>query len=234
MLGAMSHEPSHESSHEPSPEPDHEHSDDWSERYSQETWDARYAGADRVWSGRPNPTLVEHVADLPPGDALDIGSGEGADSVWLAERGWRVTALDVSPVALGRVAAHAAEAGVGERVTTLHHDLMDGSSVPGDHDLVTAHFMHVPRPVFADFHRRLGAAVRPGGALLVVGHHPDDVASGVRRPHGPDLLFTHDDVVAALGEEEWRFVVADSPRRSMATDDGPVTVRDAVVLAVRR
>ena len=213
---------------------DHDHSDDLADRYTQETWDERYAGADRVWSGRPNPTLVQHAADLTPGDALDIGSGEGADAVWLAHQGWRVTALDVSPVALGRVAAHAADAGVADRVTPLHHDLMAGAPVPGEHDLVVAHFMHVPRPMFADFHRRLGAAVRTGGALLVVGHHPDDVATGVRRPHGPDLLFTPEDVVAALDPEAWDVRYAEAPTREMATDDGPVTVRDSVVLAVRR
>ncbi len=221
-------------SHEHHDDHAHDQGGDWADRYSQETWDERYAGADRIWSGNPNPTLVAHVGDLPPGDALDIGSGEGADSVWLARQGWRVTALDVSPVALGRVVAHAAEAGVGDRVTPLHHDLMAGGDVPGDHDLVSAHFMHVPRTMFADFHRRLGAAVRPGGALLVVGHHPDDVATGVRRPHGPDLLFTHEDVVAALDPDAWDVRYADSPTREMATDGGPVTVRDAVVLAVRR
>lgn len=226
----MSHEHHDDHAHDHA----HDQGDDWADRYSQETWDERYAGADRIWSGNPNPTLVTHVSDLPPGDALDIGSGEGADSVWLARQGWRVTALDVSPVALGRVVAHAAEAGVGDRVTPLHHDLMAGGDVPGDHDLVSAHFMHVPRPMFADFHRRLGAAVRPGGALLVVGHHPDDVATGVRRPHGPDLLFTHEDVVAALDPDAWDVRYADSPTRETATDEGPVTVRDAVVLAVRR
>ena len=212
---------------------EHGHGHDLADRYTQATWDARYAESDRIWSGQPNPTLVERAGDLVPGDALDVGSGEGADAEWLARRGWQVTALDVSPVALERVAQRAFEAGVSGLVTPLHHDLMDGEPVPGDYDLVSAHFMHVPRPMFVDFHRRLGAAVRPGGALLVVGHHPDDVATGARQPHGPDLLFTPEDVVAALDPTQWEVRYADAPTRQMEREDDSVTVRDSVVLAVR-
>lgn len=213
----------------------HDHEEpDLFEAYTQETWDARYSESDRIWSGNPNPTLVEHVSGLDRGDALDVGSGEGADAEWLAVRGWNVTALDVSPVALERVRQRALAAGVADLVTTLQFDLMTGQPLPGEYDLVSAHFMHVPRPVFDEFHLRLGAAVRPGGALLVVGHHPDDVETGVRRPHGPDLLFTPEQLVAVLDAGEWEIRVADAPAREMAGDDGPVQVRDSVVLAVRR
>jgi len=208
----------------------HEHEQD---PYSQETWDARYADSDRVWSGNPNPQLVARVADLPPGRALDIGCGEGADAVWLAARGWQVTAVDVSPVALQRAAAHADEAGV-EGIEWLHHDLMSGEPLPGGFDLVSAQFMHVPRGIFEEFHRRLGAAVGAGGSLLVVGHHPDDLATGVRRPHGHDLLSTPAQMVAALDPAEWDVVVADAPTREHHGPDGPVTVRDSVLHAVRR
>ena len=83
--------------HEPrSPPPATPTSIDLAEMFTQETWDARYAESERIWSGNPNPRLVDHVADLSPGDALDVGCGEGADAVWLAKQGWRVTALDVS------------------------------------------------------------------------------------------------------------------------------------------
>src|SRR3982751_5268714 len=75
-------------------------------------WDARYAEADQVWSGNPNGALVTEVSGLPPGRALDVGCGEGADAVWLAGHGWDVTALDVSQVALDRAALHARQAGV--------------------------------------------------------------------------------------------------------------------------
>ncbi len=76
---------------------------------TQEFWDARYRSADTIWSGNPNPHLVAQVADLSPGTALDVGSGEGADAIRLAARGWHVTGVDVSPVALDRAAERAAE-----------------------------------------------------------------------------------------------------------------------------
>lgn len=202
--------------------------------YSQESWDARYAESDRIWSGNPNPRLVEHVADLTPGDALDVGCGEGADAVWLATKGWRVTALDVSAVALERTAEHAAAAGVADRVTPLHHDLMRSGPPPGEYSLVSAQFMHPPADDFAEFFGGLGAKVRPGGTLLIVGHHPDDVATGVREPHGPDLLFTPERVVAALDPDAWEIQVADAPTREWSRDDVMATVTDTVVVAQRR
>jgi SAM-dependent methyltransferase len=217
-------EPRHHGSH-----------DDVAEMFSQATWDARYAESERIWSGNPNPRLVEHVAELPPGDALDVGAGEGADAVWLATGGWNVTALDVSRVALDRVAAHAEQADAGDRITTLHHDLMSGLALPGAYDLVSAQFMHPPTERFAGLFQTLGAAVRPGGVLLVVGHHPDDVTTGVRSGHGhPELLFTPEQVVAVLPAEQWDVRVADAPTREAPGDDGPVLVTDTVVLAVRR
>ena len=213
----------------------HDHkAPDLSELYSQATWDARYAESERVWSGNPNPHLVEHVADLLPGDALDVGCGEGADAVWLATKGWRVTALDVSQVALERTAGHARDAGVGDRVTPLHLDLIGGEPVPGEYALVSSQFMHPPPELVDELFGRLGAVVRQGGALLVVGHHPQDLATGVREPHGPDLLFTPERVVAALDPDEWEIRVADAPTREWAREDGVVTVTDSVVLAVRR
>jgi cyclopropane fatty-acyl-phospholipid synthase-like methyltransferase len=212
----------------------HEHDQDPATLYTQETWDARYAESDRIWSGRPNQRLVEEVADLAPGRVLDVGCGEGADTVWLAERGWQVTALDVSEVALSRVVAHAAEAGVADRVELLHHDLMADGPPPGQYDLVSSFFFHVPPAVFGDFYRGLAALVPPGGTLLVVGHHADDIESGVRRPHGPQLLFTPEQVVAVLDADEWGTVTEAAPSREMAGPEGPVTVRDSVVRAVRR
>ena len=133
--------------------------------YTQETWDARYAESERIWSGRPNQRLVEEVADLAPGRALDVGCGEGADAVWLAEHGWSVTALDVSEVALARVQEHAAEAGFADRVATLHHDLMAGGPAPGRYDLVSAFFFHVLPEVFEGFYRGLAGLVDSGRDL---------------------------------------------------------------------
>jgi SAM-dependent methyltransferase len=213
----------------------HHHDDDVADLFTQETWDARYAESQRIWSGRPNPRLVEQITGVTSGDALDVGAGEGADAVWLAGKGWQVTALDVSTVALARVDAHAADAGVADRVSTLHHDLMSGAALPGHYDLVSAQYLHPPSERFGEMVQLLGAAVRPGGRLLVVGHHPDDHTTGLRSGHGhPELLFAPDKVVAALPPDDWEIHTAEAQTREVPGPDGPATATDAVVLAVRR
>src|SRR5688500_10780396 len=76
-------------------------------------WDERYREpGDQLWSGRPNGRLVREVADVVPGRALDVGCGEGADALWLTGRGWTVTAIDISEVAVRRAQEAAARAGV--------------------------------------------------------------------------------------------------------------------------
>jgi SAM-dependent methyltransferase len=199
--------------------------------FTAEFWDARYASAERIWSGRPNVHLVGEVADLAPGDALDVGCGEGADAVWLAEGGWQVTATDISSVALERAAAHAAERGVADRITWQVVDVLTWEPPMAAFDLVSAQYMHLPRPELDSLHRRLAGAVAPGGTLLVVLHHPDDMhAHG-----GPDLEMTAEQIAESLDPAEWPTIVASSPEHpSIAADGATIVRRDAVLRAVRR
>jgi len=90
---------------------------------SERFWEEHYRGHERVWSGKPNPVLVDVVGSLPPGKALDLGCGEGGDAVWLAAQGRRVTAADVSTTALYRAAEEAETAGVAHRIDFEQHDL---------------------------------------------------------------------------------------------------------------
>lgn len=217
---------------------DHEHDHSLAalrEALSAGVWDERYGGSDRVWSGRPNQRLVEQVADLEPGTALDVACGEGADAVWLAKQGWRVTAVDVSEVALKKVAVHAEDEGVADRMRIGFYDALDDPRPAGRHtfDLVTVSFLHVPVEDFAPIYRGIADAVAPGGRLLVTAHHPHDVTSGARHDHGPGLLFEPDRVLAALRVDEpgspWQVEIADTPERVQETADGPLEVRDTVV-----
>jgi SAM-dependent methyltransferase len=133
-------------------------------------WEARYCRRGRVWSGRPNPVLVDVVGSLRPGTALDLGCGEGGDAIWLARQGWRVTAVDVAATALDRAAADAATAGVADRIDLRQHDL--AATFPsGAFDLVSAQYLHSP----IEFSRvrvlrEAASAVTPGGLLLIVDH----------------------------------------------------------------
>lgn len=204
--------------------------------YTQEYWDARYGSADRIWSGNPNPRLVEHVAAMAPGRALDVGCGEGADAIWLATQGWDVTAIDVSAVALERAAARAAEAGsdVAARISWQRADVLSWAPPAGQFDLVSAQFMHLPRTLTGTVYSRLGAAVRLGGALLVVGHDHSDMQTAIPRPARPDIYFTAGDILAALAEGSWDAEVnAVIPRSVTDADGAAVTIHDTVLLARR-
>jgi 2-polyprenyl-3-methyl-5-hydroxy-6-metoxy-1,4-benzoquinol methylase len=213
----------------------HEHRAEHGEsEYTQEFWDERYGSADRIWSGRPNAQLVAQIADLAPGDALDVGSGEGADAIWLASRGWRVTAVDVSAVALDRAAREAAAFGeqVASRITWQQQDVLSWNPGSSQFDLVSAQFMHLPGPAQATMHTQLAQAVRPGGTLLIVGHVHDELHARI----GPAHRFrSAEDIAATLDPADWRVVVAAGVERPGTGPDGePAVLTDSVLRAVRR
>jgi SAM-dependent methyltransferase len=171
-----------------------------------ETWDERYRSSDRIWSGRPNPQLIQEVSGLPPGRALDVGCGEGGDAIWLAEQGWHVVGVDVSQVALDRAASHAPE--LAGRITWQQADLVEEPPEPEGFDLVTAHYMHLPPAPRERMFRGLAAAVRPGGTLLLVAHDVADVHHGPGRHQGPEVYFTTEEVAGYL-TGAWEIEVAE-------------------------
>lgn len=197
-------------------------------------WEEFYRAKDAVWSGNANPILVREATGLAAGTALDLGCGEGADAIWLARRGWRVTAVDVSATALDRAAGHAAAAGVANHVDWQRHDL--GLSFPtGTFDLVAAHFLHSPVEIPRDqILRSAASAVAPGGTLLVVGH-----AGGPSwaEDHTPDIHFpTTQEVLDALDlpAGQWHVELQESLERSLPAPDGRPGTRTDNLLRVRR
>jgi hypothetical protein len=202
--------------------------------FTQEYWDDRYSG-EPVWSGNPNPLLVRYAAELTPGTALDMGSGEGADVIWLATRGWTVSGADISPVALRRSAQAAAQAGpaIAGRITWQQADLLSWAPPPGQFDLVSAQFIHLPRHERESLHRRLAAAVRPGGTLLVVSHHPSDLGTG-HRPDLPDMFATGEEMATVLDPAEWIIETGQPQRQATFPDGETYIIHDAVLRAVRR
>ena len=198
-------------------------------------WEERYGQADDVWSGRVNPQLEAESADLSPGRALDIGSGEGGDAIWLARRGWSVTGVDFSATGLAKAAARAEAEGVGERTAWRQVDVrtFDADATGERYDLVTSQFMHLPDGGMVDLTRRLAAAVAPGGTLLVVGHHPDDLATGLRQGRRR-FMFTPTELLPALDEADWEVQVAEArPRTATGPDGEQLEVKDSVLRARR-
>lgn len=198
----------------------------------QEFWEQRYAGAEPVWSGRVNARLAEVVADLTPGRALDLGCGEGADAVWLAEHGWQVVAVDVAETALRRASAAARERNLLERIDFQRHDL-SRSFPDGTFDLVSAQYLHSPVHLARDaVLRRALTRVNPGGVLLIVDH-------GAPPPWSQHL--EHDlpgieDVLASLSPDPqcWQRVRAETADRETIGPDGqPATLTDNIIVLRR-
>ena len=200
-------------------------------------WDHRYGGEGRTWSSNPNGTLVAEVAGLKPGRALDVGAGEGADALWLAQQGWRVTAADISGNALARVGAEADRRGL--IVERLRCDANDPDVFGTDaYDLVSLQYGSFHRTPDQRGLRNLLGAVAPGGTLLVVGHdltpfqHPVDMAAQTRM-FDPGAYVGIEEIAAALAESDsWRIEIKETrPRPPGAASTHHV---DDVVLRASR
>lgn len=227
---------------------------------AEEFWNERYAERERIWSGHPNQALVDTVSPLAPGRALDLGCGEGADSIWLAEQGWTVTGVDVSETAIARAQAEAEHRDL--PITWVAADL--ATWTPAEKfDLVSACFLHSPIefPRTAVL-RRIADSIVSGGHLLLVGHaepppwsryaeeaadqaevhgdddgHGGDGGHGDGHRHGKDHVFlgpVQELETLDLGEE-WEPLTVELRERPATGPDGQQAVlRDSVVLLRRR
>ena len=196
-------------------------------------WDARYAESDLVWSAEPNLFVAQTTAEFPPGRALDVAGGEGRNALWLADSGWDVTVVDFSTVAVGRAerlwALREQQRG---SVTGRVGDVTEGPWPSAAFELVVIAYLHLPPPQRRSMLRHSARAVTPGGHLLVVAHHSDNLTSGYGGPQDPALLYTPEDVVADVEGTGLVIVRAETVIRELHRDDGPQQALDALVLAV--
>lgn len=208
-----------------------------------EFWEDRYARSGRVWSGRANPTLVDVVEALTPGRSLDLGCGEGADVIWLAQHGWQATGVDIAPSAIAHAREAAAALGLSPdsirfEVADLERELDAEPDVELDaeqYDLVTACFLQSPVALSREqILRRAAGQVAPGGRLLIVTHavpppwHP-------AAHHHETLPQPADDLAAlALDPERWAVELAEVRQRQAVGPDGEAALLDDGVLMVRR
>lgn len=204
------------------------------EETAAEYWENRYRDG-KTWSGKPNAALVRELAGESPGTALDLGSGEGGDALWLAREGWSVTAVDISPSAL---AIGAAEQGADDDITWVAADLSEWRA-PRTFDLVSACFLHstveLPREAIL---RRNAEAVTPGGQLLIVGHfsspHHDSPHHDMELPSPQEVLAMLFDDNPRLSREGWTVETCELVERQGAAPDGTPTALVDSVLRLRR
>ncbi|WP_234983300.1 FAD-dependent oxidoreductase [Demequina sp. NBRC 110053] len=207
----------------------------WPEQAPADFWEARYEGDGPAWSGQVNATLADAVAGLEPGRSLDLGCGEGADVIHLAQKGWDATGLDISATAIERARQAAADAGAGS-AAFLAQDLAEWEP-DGHYDLVTASFFH--SPVHLDrtaILRRASAAVRPGGHLLVVTHAAAPPWADPEHVRHHTFMSAREEADAlALDDADWDEVRVEEVEREAIGPDGRAGhLTDGVVLARRR
>ena len=201
-------------------------------------WEERYRADDQMWSGRVNVAVADVVASMPIGRALDLGSGEGADVLWLASLGWDATGVDISPTAVERATAAAAAAGA-TSARYLAADLTDLASLPdqGPYDLVCASFLHSPvelarTPIL----RAAAAMVAESGHLLLITHvEAPSWADPAEVAHHRFLTPAEEIEALALDPQAWEVVLAETRPRPLTSPDGvPGQIQDGVVLMHRR
>ncbi len=191
-------------------------------------WNARYDTDKLIWHAEPNRFVRAELAELLPGTGLDLACGEGRNAVWLATRGWRMTAIDFSDRAIEKGRNLAARHEV-----DVSFDVADATTYRPDQrfDLVLSCYLQLPEP---DHSAALACgrdAVAPGGTFLLVAHDRSNLDHGHGGPQDPRVLPVPDEVVAALdGFVIERAEVAD---RVVTTDEGPRVAKDTLVRARR-
>jgi 2-polyprenyl-3-methyl-5-hydroxy-6-metoxy-1,4-benzoquinol methylase len=194
-----------------------------------EDWNRKHGEAGVLFGTEPNRFLVAEVAGLPSGRALDLACGAGRNAVWLAGQGWRVTGVDFSDVALRNARALAAEREV--EVEWVQADVRSWEPALLAFDLVVILYLQLPAAERRLVLGRAAAAVAPGGTLLVVGHHLQNLDGGHGGPKDPAVLLTPEQVAAELPGLE--IEKAERVLRPVETEDGEVYAIDALVRATR-
>lgn len=175
-----------------------------------EAWDERYRETEMLWSAGPNIWVERRLAGTEPGRGLDLASGEGRNAIWLAERGWEMTAVDFSAVAIerGRSLSDDVEFIEADVLTwepeASGGDLDENSNVSTDRsrgfDLVLIAYLQLEAEPLSDIVRKATTWVAPGGELFMVGHDISNLDEGVGGPQVAEILWDLDLMLEWLGD----------------------------------
>src|SRR4051794_14283844 len=206
-------------------------------------WDEKYAASELVWSATPNQFVAAELADLPPGRALDLAAGEGRNALWLADRGWDVTAVDFSLVGLdkGRALLERHPGGRDLHVDWVHADVLSYETGPVPYDLALVTYLQLVADERRTAVRRAFGALREGGTFFLVAHDATNLTEGTGGPSDPDVLFTAEEVLGDLDGERFDVVRAERVARPVPSGEpadehggsAGLTAYDALVRLVR-
>jgi len=187
-----------------------------------EAWDERYRATEMLWSGGPNIFVEDRLSDREPGVGLDLASGEGRNAIWLAKKGWDMTAVDFSPVAVER-----------GRAQTDDVEFIDADVFTWEpdrrFDLVLIAYLQVEAEPLANLVERVIGWLNPQGELFMVGHDVSNVDEGVGGPQVRDILWDHDLMLEWLGP--LRVIEAGVVERPVEVDGDVRYARDTLVRA---
>lgn len=195
-----------------------------------DTWDERYAASELVWGAAPNRWVEQECAALAPGTALDLACGEGRNALWLAELGWRVSAVDFSAVGLQKGAAAEQRSPAPHPIDWICADVTDYRH-PQPVDLVLLSYLQVIAPERRGVVRAAAGTLAPGGVLVIVAHHSLNRTEGAGGPQDASVLYSAEDVVADL---DGTGVVIDKAEQALRPVEGaPRPAIDTLVRAHR-
>jgi len=153
-------------------------------------WDERYSTAELIWTAEANQFVAAETEHLPPGRALDLAAGEGRNAIWLAQRGWTVTAVDFSQVALDKGRHLAEHLDLGDNLQWICADARTWTPTPDSYDLIVVAYLHLPG---VDLHAAITHAacgLSAGGTIVIVGHDLANLDGGTGGPQDPAVLYT--------------------------------------------
>ncbi|TFH19494.1 MAG: class I SAM-dependent methyltransferase [Acidimicrobiales bacterium] len=192
------------------------------------TWDERYSTSELIWTGQANQFVERHLADLTPGTAIDLGAGEGRNAVWLAQRGWSVTAVDFSQVGLDKALRLADEHDV-----TIAVERADATTwtPTAPVDLVVLSYLQLPTDERRTVLEHTATWLTPGGTRFMIAHDRSNVTAGYGGPPSAEVCYTVEETVTALDGLE--IVTAEVAERHVDTPEGTKTALDTLVIARR-
>lgn len=195
--------------------------------YWEEHWAARPEAGDGTLPA--NPYIRFETTGLQPTTVLDAGCGTGAEALWLAERGWQVTAADISATALATARIRAIASDLADAVEWVEVDLSRWTPAR-TWDLVVTSYAHSDLGQL-DFYRRISSWVAPGGTLLIVGHLHEH--GHHEHQHPADATTSRAGIIGLFADADWRIESDYESTRTVHPDGHALQLHD-VIVRVRR